>query len=63
MSDDPGNEFWRIEDSAVRDEFATIFGSEVDPADDFTLDAEDEFGDPADMPTDSSSADWPDCEF
>ena len=63
MNNDPGNEFWRTEDAAVRDEFAAIFGSEDDPADDFTLDDYDELGDPSDMPTDEWPADWPDYEF
>ena len=57
-NNDPGNEFWKTEDDAVRDEFAAIFGSEDDPADD-----DNEFGDPPDMITYPVPIDWPDCEI
>ena len=33
LSDNPGNEFWRVEDAAVRDEFAAIFRSEAEELD------------------------------
>ena len=33
MSENPGNEFWRVEDAAVRDEFAAIFRSEAEEFD------------------------------
>jgi hypothetical protein len=62
-NNDPGNEFWRTEDDAVRAEFAAIFGSEDDLADDFTLDDDDELDDPSDLPIDEWPADWPDYEF
>ena len=61
MSENPGNEFWRVEDAAVRDEFAAIFRSEVeeiDLADEDLADVDSSFADSNDLEPQAGEPDF-----
>ena len=60
-NNDPGNEYWRIEDAAVRDEFAAIFHSEADEldlADEGLADVDPSFADDDDLAIQSDEPDF-----
>ena len=61
MSDNPGNEFWRVEDAAVRDEFAAIFrdeAEELDLSDEDLADVDPSFADTDDVEAQVSEPDF-----